>query len=414
MSRCFTSGAHHPLLQLSGRLYTNYVSWLVGTATSAEIPESLRKQPQRERQEEDRLENLMDDIEESGSQPGDDELTEIHSDICRACRKDLETRLHLLSECPGTAQLRRKFEQELSHRFPRKHAEFCSIPSSDRWLWILAGGLQPLPVEKPNHRTHPRATAFLKGHRIDLPRDAKDPRKETRVEDCLEPFVIYQRLKEDLLHDDPPDTLNVYTDGSHKRNPSTSGSAAIIYRTSDKPVVLSSHTGSTTNNYSELHAILLLLDWLRGRDIKDTTVNIFTDSTYVQDRLTDPMIPEQNFYIIQEIIHKATALCNGPRHLRFVLHKIPAHLGEKSLHRYSIAENAAVDTAAKQARDSPQPFVSVNCTRQQTFHLCAQLLMKISKLLTPPLGPSSDRLSLSATANRDPDSSGLETHQPLA
>ena len=97
MSRCFTSGAHHPLLQLSGRLYTNYISWLVGTATSAEIPEFLRKQSQKEKQEEERLENLMDNVEESGSQPGDDELIGIHSDICRACRKDLETRLHLLS-----------------------------------------------------------------------------------------------------------------------------------------------------------------------------------------------------------------------------------------------------------------------------------------------------------------------------
>ena len=206
----------------------------------------------------------------------------------------------------------------------------------------------------------------------------------------------------------------MYTDGSHTRDPGTSGSAAIVYRKNDTPVELTSHTGTTTNNYSELHAILLLLDWLQGRDIKDTTVNIFTDSTYVQDRLTDPMIPEKNFYIIQEIIHKATALCNGPRHLRFVLHKIPAHLDEKSLYRYSIAESTAVDTAAKQARDSPQPFLSVNYTRQRIFHLCAELLMKISKLLTPPRGPSSDRLSLPATANRDPDSSGLETHQPLA
>ena len=178
----------------------------------------------------------------------------------------------------------------------------------------------------------------------------------------------------------------------------------------NKIQTLKSHTGISTNNYAELNAILLLLDWLAQQEIRKTTVNIFTDSTYVQDCLTDPVIQPQNFFLIQDIVHKASILAKT-HDLSF---KIPAHLDEKSMQRYKIPESTAADTAAKQARDTPQPFTSINHTRQQTLYLCVELLMQISNLLTPPHGSSSDRHSLSATANRASALPDPEIHQPLA
>ena len=231
------------------------------------------------------------------------------------------------------------------------------------------------------------------------------------MEHCLEPFGTYQELKQSILRQCPENCLNVYTDGSHEPNSRKSGAAATVYRQKQKPVTLQAHTGASTNNYAELHAILLLMHWLREQNIRKTSVNIFTDSTYIQDRLTDPIIPNQNFYLIQDIMHYATAL-HDEAQLRFTAHKISAHLDEKGMRRYTIPENTAVDEAAKQARDTPHPFLSTNHVRQQTLHLCAELLMRISSLLAPLSGSSSDRHSSSATAKRD--LSDPAAHHPLS
>ena len=102
------------------------------------------------------------------------------------------------------------------------------------------------------------------------------------------------------------------------------------------------------------------------------------------------------------------------RNIRIALHKIPSHLDSKSMGRYNIPKNTEADEAAKQARDTPQEFSSVNCTRQQTLRMCADLLTKISNLLISAHGPSSDRLSSSAVANLDSEISDPETHPTLA
>ena len=390
MTQCFTAGMHHPLLRLRGKLYTNYISWLVGTIASAEIPFEFR--PLRE----------IDSESDSSDSDDADKVTFTQpSDLCRACENAHETRLHLLTECPRTLPLRDNFENRLKD-FPNKLSEYQSLPPQHRWLWILAGGTLPLPLRQPDHRTHPRTTVFLKGERINLPKDSSG---ETTVEDCLEPFSAYQELKQKVQRQCPHNCLNVYTDGSHEKNPRKSGAAAIVYQHGHRPVTLHTHTGTSTNNYAELHAVLLLLHWLRKKNIQNTSVNIFTDSTYVQDRLTDPMIPRQNFYLIQEIMHYATVL-HSEAQLHFTVHKIPAHLDELSNRRYIIPENTAVDIAAKQARDTPHPFQTTNHQRQQMLHLCAELLMRISDLLTPSSGSSSVQTegqhSSSATAKRTP------------
>ena len=324
------------------------------------------------------------------------------------------TRVHLLSQCPKTAPLRENFMKKLAKDHPEKFKEFRTISPNDRWLWILGGGVIPQPKRKPDYRTHQRKTVFQKGKTINLPKDEK---KETTVEDCLEPFIEYQKLKQETLDNPRGNVLNVFTDGSHRKDTKQSGSAAIIYRKDTNAHTLQAHTGQETNNYAELNAILLLVEWLQTQDkVSNADVNIFTDSTYVQNRLTDPMTPRQNFFLIQEIIHKATTL-HVMKNLRFTLHKIPAHLDEKSMNTCVIPESTAADAAAKAARDKAENFTSINNTREQTFYLCADLLMKISNLLTTKHRGSSsdreDRHSLSAIANR-PDLSDFENHQPLA
>ena len=384
-TRCLSTGTHYPLLTKRGTFYTNYISWLIGSAeTAAEIPE---------------------------------DFLETKDDRCRLCGRDPETRQHLLSECPETIDLRDTFIRKLADGHPDKYNEYLSIAPQDRWLWIIAGGTHPLPQPQPEHRTQPRTTAIELGETINIP---KDEHNKSGLDECLIAFQQYLQLQQDTQEIrskyESPDRefFQIFTDGSHRRSPGLSGAAASIYQNKRLVHTVSSHTGPTTNNYAELHAVLLALRYFWEQEHRAPILSIFTDSTYVQDRLTDPMNPRQNFYIIQEILHLATRL-QQQRQASLVVHKIPAHLGARSLGLYNIPENTNVDHEAKRARNNPRPFLSAPQTRQQTLHLCAWLLMGISNQLDPPDdGPSSDRLSLSACANRDSDTPEPEIHLSLA
>ena len=142
-------------------------------------------------------------------------------------------------------------------------------------------------------------------------------------------------------------------------------------------------------------------------------MDIFTDSAYVENVLTSPVLPERNYFTAQEIIRRAGDL-GSSRGISFTIHKIPAHLDSTSMGYTSIPESVAVDRLAKAAREAP-PSSDISFTphlenqRQQMLHASARLLISISNLLSSSDGPSSDRLTTQDSSDEDP-----ETHHPLA
>ena len=140
-------------------------------------------------------------------------------------------------------------------------------------------------------------------------------------------------------------------------------------------------------------------------------------STYVQDTLISPIIPQKNYFTIQEVLRRA-AFLEKTRSLSFTVHKIPAHLETTTMGYCSIPESIAVDRLAKLARDSvPEEGTlstpSLETQRQQMHEASARLLISISDLLSSD-GPSSDRLSSAATANQASSYEDPETHNALA
>ena len=119
LSRCLTSGTHFPLMKKKGKLFTNYISWLIGCTS---IYENLT---------EDRLEN--------------------RSPECRLCSSGTETRKHLLDSCPETRDLFYEFLDQIALLDKDREEEYFTVDIQDRWLWTLAD------VRFQHHHSHLRS-----------------------------------------------------------------------------------------------------------------------------------------------------------------------------------------------------------------------------------------------------------------
>jgi ribonuclease HI len=82
------------------------------------------------------------------------------------------------------------------------------------------------------------------------------------------------------------DKITVYTDGGCTGNPGPGAWAAVLLY-NDKEVRLSGGDPSTTNNKMELSAVIKALTHINeNSDLRDSPVEIFTDSQYVKNGLT--------------------------------------------------------------------------------------------------------------------------------
>ena len=146
-------------MRQKGKLYTNYISWLIGSVdTFADIPPAL---------------------------------TADRSEICRLCKVNYESRQHLLTDCPRTAPLIDAFTEEIMGFWPGEAEEFKAQNQHERWLWILAGGTLPLPPLPSTYKREPRRTVFEYGARIDIPKDMP-------LLDRLDVIWDYQRVVDSL------------------------------------------------------------------------------------------------------------------------------------------------------------------------------------------------------------------------
>ena len=131
--------------------------------------------------------------------------------------------------------------------------------------------------------------------------------------------------------DSTPAQDHIFTDGSFSRG--VSGAAAIAYHESTVVAEVYAHTGSCTNNYAELYAIVLGLRWIADNihTLKQQPhFAFFTDSSYVQTSLTSQRIPAPHFFTVQEIAH-LTGILESEHSASFTIHKIPSHLETKTI-----------------------------------------------------------------------------------
>ena len=86
-----------------------------------------------------------------------------------------------------------------------------------------------------------------------------------------------------------------------------------------------------------------------------THFHFFTDSVYVQDRLTSHIIPELYFYTVQDIFHLASYL-KSSYSLLFTIHKISGHLESKTMGYCSTKGSMRADVLANDARPLEEKF----------------------------------------------------------
>jgi ribonuclease HI len=92
-------------------------------------------------------------------------------------------------------------------------------------------------------------------------------------------------------------TIHIYTDGSCSGNPGPGGvGVVLIYKSVTKEI--SKPIGETTNNRAELTAVLVGLQALKHYDYP---VQIYTDSSYVINVLTEKWHAKTNIDLIGEI-----------------------------------------------------------------------------------------------------------------
>ena len=76
--------------------------------------------------------------------------------------------------------------------------------------------------------------------------------------------------------------IKIYTDGACRGNPGPGGWGALILKDNEE-IKLNGGQNDTTNNQMELTAVIKALDFFS----KSTEIEIFTDSKYVMDGITE-------------------------------------------------------------------------------------------------------------------------------
>ena len=77
--------------------------------------------------------------------------------------------------------------------------------------------------------------------------------------------------------------IKIYSDGACSGNPGPGGWGAIIINESDEIKKLSGYSPNTTNNRMELQAAIEGIKYVANFN---TNINLFTDSTYLKDGIT--------------------------------------------------------------------------------------------------------------------------------
>ena len=117
---CYSRPQYSPLLRATGYQYSHFVQWLTN---------SIRIR---------------------------DGFVLRNKEACPLCSTDFQSdaRLHLLTSCAETEELREQFLQELLDTDQSKAAEFLSLPTDRSWLWILAAGCYPAPPPSEMYTGH--------------------------------------------------------------------------------------------------------------------------------------------------------------------------------------------------------------------------------------------------------------------
>lgn len=109
---------------------------------------------------------------------------------------------------------------------------------------------------------------------------------------------------EDQPKESPPapskaSDIVVYTDGACSGNPGQAGSGVVIMQNGSVVHDISESLGHGTNNIAELTAIKLALEYLGNN--KDSSITLFTDSTYCIGVLTKNWKAKANVELIADI-----------------------------------------------------------------------------------------------------------------
>lgn len=75
--------------------------------------------------------------------------------------------------------------------------------------------------------------------------------------------------------------IEIYFDGSCLKNPGPGGYASLIMY-NDMKFWITGNKHNTTNNQMELLGLITALESLKERNLEITTINVYTDSKYVQ------------------------------------------------------------------------------------------------------------------------------------
>ena len=356
----FDSFKYYPLLKRKGPMYSNLITWMTASTI------------------------LYGDLTNH-------ERMERSSERCRLCQNDTESRFHMLSECPMTAGFVATYSEKIRGISRVKHKEYVSISLEDRWLWIIGSGCIPIPKpEKAARRDVPQS--------IFIPGDNVKEGKNRNDFICFEAFSQF----EDILRDISSQSWVVYTDGSESEG--YSGSGAVLFQNNNKLHELVNPTQSCSIMYAELFAVLSVLRLFRD-DLPEpnmrTEVHFFIDSQAAISALCSHLLPENHFFLLQDIRHTAV---NLSKNYVFITHWIPAHLDRISFGQVRIFGNVRADTLANRARKMSLDKVpcedDLNLTRGLIMTESALLLWKIQSVISPPDGPSSSDDFSSANADQ--------------
>ena len=140
---------------------------------------------------------------------------------CRLCKDKsfLESREHLLTNCPSTIHLISSFAEDIKSVSMSKYHEFCSIDSKDKWKWILGGGFLKASssINSNPFRMSYIKSPFSKGTNVSGNINKSDPQH------CLEAFFEFKLIHANL----PKNCITVFTDGSVKDK--KAGSGVVVY-----------------------------------------------------------------------------------------------------------------------------------------------------------------------------------------
>ena len=378
----FTPDENHPLILKKGRKYETLISWMVASTNTLED-----KPYQKEKEDKDKKKsNKKKTLENNSKKKKENKLPT----WCRLCKfkNSIESRKHLLTDCPSTIHFITSFSEEIKLVNYSKYEEFCSLDFEDRWLWILGGGFLKniSTLTSDSYRREKSTCPFKEGPSVTQGIDKDNPQH------CLDAYLEFKNIESHL----PEDCFSVFTDGSVKEKRSGSGTA--IYFNRKLVHEIFAPTENLTISYAELFAVYTCLHYFKNQDKHNnnklqkrnslTPVHIFTDSLFTQNVLCGIIKSKKHFYLIEEINNLANNLPN----FSFEIHWIPSHIENTSFGFLPIRGNMKADQLANRARMTQNESESDNnfhVIRDKLLKCSASLISKINNLListpSPPL-----------------------------